>query len=535
MQEKLILKELCRYPIGTWADIIYRNALLYPGDEAFIYGNERVTFAQFNGRVNRLIHALHSMGVRKGDGIGILSWNCLDYCDVYGAGMKGGFIVSPLNPRLQGSELDYLIDYSEINTLFVGRELIERVSSLRSHFPKVKNYVSLEASAPDMISHHDLLTAHSVEEPDVHVKEEDPFLIFYTSGTTGTPRGALYTEGRNVENARIKSFELGVERGDKYIMFLPFFHVAGFGHFWCFFYGGGSNVIMQQRSFDAAAMLQLVQEEKATDIHIVPTQLVTLLALPDIEKYDLSSLKRIWYGASPMPKELLKKGIERFGTIFMQGYGQSESGPEVTFLSKKSHQILGKSLEEQKKLASCGQPSLGVHVRVVDDKNNDVEPYTVGEIILKSRAMMVEYWHKPDETRDVLIDGWLHTGDLGYYDREGYIYIVDRKKDMIISGGENVYPREIEEVLYQHPEVSEAAVIGVPDEVWIERVHALIVLKKGEHTTGNAIIDFCKQHLARYKAPKSVEFVESLPKNPQGKILKKELREKYWKRFERKI
>jgi acyl-CoA synthetase (AMP-forming)/AMP-acid ligase II len=173
------------------------------------------------------------------------------------------------------------------------------------------------------------------------------------------------------------------------------------------------NVIMQQRSFDAAAMLQLVQQEKATDIHIVPTQLVTLLALPDIEKYDLSSLKRIWYGASPMPKELLKKGIERFGTIFMQGYGQSESGPEVTFLSKKSHQILGKSLEEQRKLASCGQPSLGVHVRVVDDKNNDVEPYTIGEIILKSRAMMVEYWHKPDETRDVLIDGWL-PGDLGY-------------------------------------------------------------------------------------------------------------------------
>jgi acyl-CoA synthetase (AMP-forming)/AMP-acid ligase II len=534
MQERLILKELCRYPIGTWADIIYRNALIYPKDEAFIYGDERVTFAQFNSRVNRLIHALHSMGVKKRDGIGIISWNCLDYCDVYGAGMKGGFIVSPLNPRLQAGELDYLIGYSEVRTLFVGREVVERLRPLRSHFPKVKSYVSLETSAPDMISHHDLLATHSEEEPDVHVSEEDPFLIFYTSGTTGTPRGALYTEGRNVENARIKSFELGVERGDKFIMFLPFFHVAGFGHFWCFFYGGGSNVIMQQRSFDPAAMLQLVQDEKATDIHIVPTQLVTLLALPDIEKYDLSSLKRIWYGASPMPKELLKRGIEKFGAIFMQGYGQSESGPEVTFLSKKSHQVLGKSLEEQKKLSSCGQPSLGVHVRVVDDKNNDVEPDTIGEIILQSRAMMVEYWHKPDETRDVLIDGWLHTGDLGYYDREGYIYIVDRKKDMIISGGENVYPREIEEVLYQHPAVSEVTVIGVPDEVWIERVHALIVLKKGERATGNEIIDFCKQHLARYKAPKSVEFVESLPKNPQGKILKKELREKYWKRSERK-
>jgi len=535
MQEKLVLKELCRYAIGTWADIIYRNALLYPEDEAIIYGKERITFDQFNVRVNRLIHALQSMGIKKGDGIGIVSWNCLEYCDVYGAAMKGGFIISPLNPRLQPSELDYLINYSEINTLFIGREFIERVSQLRQLFPKVKNYVSLETSAPDMIAYSDLLTSYSGEEPNVQVKREDPFLIFYTSGTTGTPRGALYTEGRNLENARIKSFELGVERGDKHIMFLPFFHVAGFGHFWCFFYGAGSNLIMQQRSFDPAAVLQLVQEEKATDINVVPTQMVNLLALPNIEKYDLSSLKRIWYGASPMPKELLKKGMERFGAIFMQGYGQSESGPEITFLSKKTHRVLDKSPEEQKILTSCGQPSLGVHVRVVDEKDNDVEPFTVGEIILQSNAMMVEYWHKPDETREVLIDGWLHTSDLGYYDQRGYIYIVDRKKDMIISGGENVYPREIEEVLYQHPAVSEATVIGVPDEKWIERVHAIVVLKKGGNATGDEIIEFCKQRLARFKAPKSVEFLESLPKNPQGKILKRELREKYWKGQERKI
>jgi len=282
-------------------------------------------------------------------------------------------------------------------------------------------------------------------------------------------------------------------------------------------------------------VLQLVQEEKATDLNVVPTQMINLLALPNIEKYDLSSLKRIWYGASPMPKELLKRGMERFGAIFMQGYGQSESGPEITFLSKKTHRVLDKSPEEQKILTSCGQPSLGVHVRVVDEKDNDVEPFTVGEIILQSNAMMVEYWHKPDDTREVLIDGWLHTSDLGYYDQRGYIYIVDRKKDMIISGGENVYPREIEEVLYQHPAVSEATVIGVPDEKWIERVHAIVVLKKGGNATGDEIIDFCKQRLARFKAPKSVEFLESLPKNPQGKILKRELREKYWKGQERKI
>ena len=292
---------------------------------------------------------------------------------------------------------------------------------------------------------------------------------------------------------------------------------------------------MPQRSFDPTATLQSIQEEKGTDIHIVPTHLVSMLALPSTEKYDLRSLKRIWYAASPMPTELLKKGMERFGTIFIQAYGQSESGPDIAILLKRSHQVLDKSLEDQKVLASCGHPGIGVHVRIVDENENDVEPFTVGEIVLQSKYIMLEYWHKPEETQDVMANGWLHTGDMGYYDQQGYIYIIDRKKDMIITGGENVYPREIEEVLYKHPAVSEATVFGIPDELWIERVHAIVVLKERIHTTSEEIIKFCKQHLAHYKVPKSVEIVVSLPKNPQGKIMKRELREKYWKGFERKI
>jgi acyl-CoA synthetase (AMP-forming)/AMP-acid ligase II len=282
--------------------------------------------------------------------------------------------------------------------------------------------------------------------------------------------------------------------------------------------------------FDPAATLQIVHDERATHMDFVPTHLVAMLNVPDLDKYDISSMKLLWYGGSPMPLEVLKKGMEVFGPIFAQGYGQSETGPAVSHLSKEDHNVLDRPEKEQRKLASAGRPDIGVQVRIVDDEGNDVEPGEVGEIIARSKHIMVEYWHKPEETRETLIDGWVHTGDMGYYDDEGYIYIADRKKDMIISGGENVYPREVEEILYQHPAVLEAAVIGIPDPYWVERVHAVVEIRKGVSTTAEELIAFCKKRIAGYKVPKDIEFVDSLPKNPAGKILKKELREKYWKK-----
>jgi len=524
---RLVLKELCRYKIGTYADIIYRNALLYPDREAFICGSERITFSQFNARVNSLIHALWSMGVNKGDGIGVLSWNCLEYADVYGAAFKGGFVISPFNARLQADELDYLINYSEVNTLFVGPEFVEMVNSLRPRLPNVKNYISFEGSAPAMRCHRDLLATYPREEPDVQVEEDNPLVVVYTSGTTGVPRGALYTQRRFLDDTKTLTITMGLQPGDKHVQIMPLFHIGGGTHFRAFFYIGGSTVIMPQRSFDPAATLQTIQDEKATDIDIVPTHLIAMLALPDFDKYDLSSLKRMWYAASPMPVELLKKGLETWGPIFIQGYGQTESGPNIAALPKEDHKVLDKPAEEQEVLASCGRPNIGVHVRIVDDKGNDVEPGEVGEIIAQCKHNMVEYWRKPDDTRDTIIDGWLHTGDMGRYDERGYIYIVDRKQDMIISGGENIYPREVEEVLYQHPAVLEAAVIGIPDPFWVERVHAVVALKQEASVTADELISFCKEKLARYKAPKSVEFADSLPKNPSGKILKRELKKKY--------
>jgi len=529
MKDKRILRELSRYQLGTFADIVYRNALLNPEREAFVCGTERVTFQTFNSRVNNLVYGLTKLGLRKGDVVGILSWNCLEYADVYGAAMKGGFIASPFNPRMHPDELEYLINYSEAKALFVGPEWVKNINILRPRIPGVKNFISFETHVPDMVAHHEMLGANRSEEPNIQVKKDDPFLIFYTSGTTGVPRGALYTHDRKMDNTRIKALELGAAPDDKHLLILPMFHIGGDSHVWPFFYVGACNVIMEQKSFDPDATLQIIQDEKLTDVQIVPTQLVAMLARSNFDAYDLGSLKRIWYAASPMPMELLRKGLEALGPVFAQGYGQTESGPQVAFLPRKAHEVLNRPVEEQKILRSCGQPSIGVHMRIVDENNNDVEPAVIGEIVVQSNSIMVEYWKKPEDTSEVIIDGWLHTGDMGYYDERGYVYIVDRKKDMIVTGGENIYPREVEEVLYGHPAIAEAAVVGISDPVWVERVHAEIILKEGAVSTRNDVIAFCKEHMASYKAPKSVAFVKSLPKNPQGKILKKEIRSKYRK------
>jgi len=533
--KKMILKELSRYNVGTYADIVYRNALLYPEDVTFKYGSERVTFGQFNVRVNSLIDGLHSLGVRKGDVIGVLSWNCLEYADVYGAAMKGGFIASPFNPRLLANELEYIINYSEANTLFVGPELVGMVETLRSRLAKVKNFISVEGRAPDMICHQDLLSTGPKEEPDVQVDEEDPLFIFYTSGTTGVPRGALYTHARAMDDTRRSCIGLCLEKENKQVHVMPLFHVGGAKTFWAYFFVGASNVILPQRSFDAAATLQAIQDEKGTDIHMVATHLAAFLAVPDVDRYDLRSLKRMFYAASPMPLELLKRGIEKWGPVFIQAYGATEDGPFVTMLTRQQHNLLDRPPEEQKALTSAGFPLIGAHVRIVSDEGDDVEPGEVGEIIVRSKAIMQEYWLKPEETRNTLVAGWIHTGDMGRYDEKGYIYIVDRKRDMIVSGGENIFPREVEEILYRHPAIYEAAVIGIPDEYWVEKVHAVVVLREGASATAQEVIDFCKQNLARYKSPKSVEFVEALPKNPGGKILKRDLRERYWAGFERRV
>ena len=526
MTKNYLLRELSRYPLGTFADIIYRNALLHPEDEAFVYGSERITFRQFNERVNRLIHALQALNIQKGDVIGILSWNQLEYTEVFGAAMKAGFVLAHYNPRLHAGELIHVINDSEPRVLFLGAELVDVINEIHDNLSNIQLFLNFGDAQGHVEAYQEVVEVHSNEEPESQITEDDLLTIFYTSGTTGIPRGAIYTHRQKMENTRMKALDIGVKFGDRHLVVLPMFHIGGDSHIWPFFLKGGCNVIVPT-PFDLADALRLIPEEGITDLHIVPTQLVSMLTIPDIDQYDLHCLKRIWYAASPMPTEVLKRGLSVFGPIFMQGYGQTESGPDVTVLSRSDHHISLESPQAQDVLASCGRPCIGVHVRIVDDDGRDVEFGKIGEIIVRSNRNMTGYWQKPAETQEAIQDGWLYTGDLGYYDEKGYIYIADRKKDMIITGGENVYPVEVENVLYRHPAVHEAAVIGVPDSYWIERVHALVVLKEGVQASGEDIIAFCRENIAHYKAPKSIEIVDDLPKNPQGKILKREIRIKY--------
>jgi len=517
----------------TIKDIIKRNTDLYPDKTAFMFEGKQYTFKQVNNRINRLIHALKSMGVKKGDHVGILAYNCSQYFEVF-ALAKAGIVVVPLNFRSVGPELEFLINNSEITTLIVEKEFIDIVNSIRAKIDRVKNYVCLDANVPDMKSYEKLISYFPPDEPDEIVNENDMAALYYSSGTTGRPKGAVHTHKSMVAEMLLPAQfpELDLNANDIALCVMPFFHVGGSAaHMLSVYAAGATSVILKK--FDEEAALKAIEQYRITYVCLVPAMIIRLTDYPALGKYDIRSLRTIAYTGAPMPVEAMKRAIKQFGPILVQSLGQTET-LKMTILSKAEHKLDG-TPQEMKRLESAGKPPRPGDIKISDKKGNEVKRGTPGEIAARSDRVMAAYWKMPKETTETIRNGWLYTGDVGIMDEDGYVYLVDRKKDMIISGGENIYSREVEDILYTHPAVADAAVIGVPDETWGESVKAILVLKPGMTATEKEIIEFCKVRMASYKKPKTVEFYESLPKTTTGKIKKAEIREKYWVGHSRKI
>lgn len=507
-------------------DLLLGNATKTPDKTAIICWESglQFSFKEFNGRVNSITNALFSLGVGKGERVAVLQQNCHYYPELYFAAAKGGMVIVPLNFRSVGRELVYFIENSGANTLILGEEYLELISPIKKDLPGVKNFIIIGRPTQDMESYEDLVDSHSTDEPSMDVDEQDLIAIIYTSGTTGVPKGTMISHKNWISNARNAIATLNFREDDITLHITPFFHAAPVWPMLSHMYVGGCNVLIKR--FDAKTALEVIERVKITTINTLPIMILRLLNYPQLKKYDISSLRLISYGGAPMPFELLKEAMKTFGHIFAQVYGLTESGPLITCLLQEDH-ILEGPLEKINRITSCGKGVVNVEVRVVNEKGETVQPGEVGEITARGDTMMKGYWKMKEATEETMRDGWLHTGDMARVDEDSYIYIVDRKKDMIISGGENIYSREIENVIYSHPSVQEVAVIGIPDGEWGEVVLALIVPKEGEVILEEEIIDFCKKHLAGYKKPKKVEFLKYLPRTESGKIWKKELKEKY--------
>lgn len=501
-------------------EVLARWARKTPDREALVFKDKRYTYSQFNERVNRLASGLTGLGIEKGDKVAVLFMNCMEIAECYFALAKLGAVAVPLNFRLAGRELQYQIDQSDSKALIFGEMFQEVVNSIRPELPKVEHYICVSQEGLEgTIDYEKLVQAGSTDEPLVPVKDDDPAFIMYTAGTTGRPKGAVLTHKNQVMLAVNASIEGGAGQIEKQLLVFPLFHQAATGFVIIGVFRGATTVILDIPAPEN--IMTAIQEEKIQSVGLVPALWNWIVNHPNFKDYDLSSLEQGTTGAAPMPLELKRKIVELFPNMRLsEAFGMTET--TATGTMAKHEDFLAKQ-------GTVGRVTINVEIRVVDDNDNDVPAGQVGEIAYRGPTVLKEYYKLPEATAEAFKGDWFHSGDLVRQDEDGFVYVVDRKKDMIISGGENIYPAEIEEVLYTHPKVLEAAVIGVPDPEWGESVKAIVVPKQGETLTEAEVIAHCKQNLASYKKPKSVDFVDVLPRNPAGKVLKFQLREQYKK------
>jgi len=513
-------------------ELLPKAVKLYPKKEAVVCGDVRLNYQTFAERVWRLCQGLISLGLRRNERVAIIHENSNEFLEAYFAAAHLGAILVPLNFRLAPRELAMILNDSETRILISQGHFHDKVSEIPRSVPSIEKMIWTrmdgEPSGSRNLAYEPLIASQRPEPPPHQgIRDDDVAQLYYTSGTTGRPKGVMLTH-KNVKSHALGTIaELHLTDSDNWFHVAPLFHLADAWATFAITWVGGKHVILP--TFDALKVLQMIQGEKITLSNLIPTMLNLMVNHADVKRFDYSSLRVMLSGGAPIAPETVRKIIDAFKCDYIQTYGMTETSPYLTLSILKSH-LKDLSWEEQLQFtAKTGREFVNVSLRVVDDGGNDVaaDNQHVGEIIVRGDTVTPGYWNLPKETRAAIRDGWLYTGDLAVIDEEQYVTIVDRKKDMILTGGENVYSTEVENVLYQHDCILEAAVIGVPDPHWGEAVKACVVLKPGCEATEEEIIAFCKRDLAGYKAPKSIDFLKALPKTGSGKIYKKGLRDPY--------
>lgn len=508
--------------LATIGRMIEVNERRVPNEVAFVYNDQRPTFAEYAQRSRRLASALHKLGCRRQDRVALLAENRLETCEVYGACEIAGYITATVNYRLAPPEMQHVISDSSAQIVVFEDKYTTVLEALRPSLEHVRVYICI-GDAPQWAERlEDVAASGDADGPPYRASESDIAYLIYTSGTTGRAKGCMLGQKSQLRVAQACSADLGIASVDRTLLAMPLVHVGAKVVQLAAHWQGSTAIILNK--FEPEQYFRMLEREKATVGHLAPTMIQMLLEHPLAAKANVSSLRVVLYSASPMPTPVLRRAIKVFGNVFHQQYGLTEGAG--TSLHAWRHVPDGNE-KDQRRLSSAGIPFAGVEVRITADNGEESPQGEPGEICLRGESLMLGYWNNSSATIDTLRDGWMHTGDIGRVDEDGYLYLVDRKKDMIISGGQNIYSREVEEVLFAHPSILEAAVIGVPDEKWGETVRALIVRRAKTSLTEAEVIAHCRAKLASYKKPRSVVFIDQLPKLASGKVNKRELRARY--------